>query len=635
MKRLLVLLLLMGQIGFAQSPYRIKMPSATDSARVTGVTGSWSEGYTYYGAFAPAYAAHEFNITISGYYKLYRKASGGSWAELSSWGGAAGRLIWGTDAEGRVESGIVPDDVTIKENTGGALQVDTTVIATRNALDYTRPEWFGAVADSVTDCRSAFVSAIATGKTVLLDRGNYYISNTISADTVIMRGLGRSVSKLIFGNLTCCSILQINDYGLLQDFGVEVITRTGAIQAISATVILDRIKIEYKVKNNQVAYLSSYGSTSYIYDSIILNEQYEYDTGLTGSAINHAYSPQGNTYIFNTIVRARHYSVASNSGSANVYFDGGEIWQLNPSAVGGAAVSLYDGNYMFIKNAEIHAADWLSGTNTTAGLAAKIRMENCNIFTHKYLYGVEGTPSGRDSLFMRNCDVHIDTTTAESGALYPKNSYIKLDNVNVWIGTVLSTPANSYGFIVTATGDQSKIYINNLKLHGSGLGNIKGSPILQIRNSEIYVTKPVMFFYFQGLGANSFIKDTNFRNNLDPTTYDFRLLSGVNSSFRIERCTFESLTDESYSYITAANITINDCIFNGGGFYLSGATTKLNFTGNKVIQNNSSIWIYGDSGSIVYADGNTLNKNTAAAAVTVTPGVIYQTTNFYNSNLQD
>ena len=70
--------------------------------------------------------------------------------------------------------------------------------------DYVTPEMFGAVGDGMTDDTSAFNSAIASGKKVLVPEGNYYLSSHIFSDENIVEDNGTYVNKpLIVSKVIC------------------------------------------------------------------------------------------------------------------------------------------------------------------------------------------------------------------------------------------------------------------------------------------------------------------------------------------------------------------------------------------------------------------------------------------------
>lgn len=83
-------------------------------------------------------------------------------------------------------------------------RMDTFALKLKVIEDYVTPEMFGAVGDGVTDDTSAFNSAIASGKKVLVPEGNYYLSSHIFSDENIVEDNGTYVNKpLIVSKVIC------------------------------------------------------------------------------------------------------------------------------------------------------------------------------------------------------------------------------------------------------------------------------------------------------------------------------------------------------------------------------------------------------------------------------------------------
>lgn len=78
----------------ATVPYRIRMAASTYTAQLKGTSGTRTAGLTIQGTYSSTFKAHEFTITISGYYDLWYDAAGGSnYAKDAAWSGSNGKFI--------------------------------------------------------------------------------------------------------------------------------------------------------------------------------------------------------------------------------------------------------------------------------------------------------------------------------------------------------------------------------------------------------------------------------------------------------------------------------------------------------------------------------------------------------------
>lgn len=92
-----ILLLIFMQDAYAQyNVVRIRFPASTYSAQLRGVTGTTTAGLTIQGTYSSNLGAHVFKITITGPYKLYFDAAGGSSYSLDSqWSDTYGTTLTG------------------------------------------------------------------------------------------------------------------------------------------------------------------------------------------------------------------------------------------------------------------------------------------------------------------------------------------------------------------------------------------------------------------------------------------------------------------------------------------------------------------------------------------------------------
>ena len=127
---LIFLFLIQVNLSNAQNvvPYRIRMPSETYSAQLRGVTGTRAAGLTISGSYSATFKAHQFTVTIAGYYDLWFDAAGGTnFSKDASWSGANGKFI----PSGYFDDAI-DTDLDYKVD-----QIDDNVITTNNILDST------------------------------------------------------------------------------------------------------------------------------------------------------------------------------------------------------------------------------------------------------------------------------------------------------------------------------------------------------------------------------------------------------------------------------------------------------------------------------------------------------------------
>lgn len=80
--------------AFSQVPYRIRMADSTYTAQLRGKSSTRTDGLTIQGSYSNTFKAHEFDITISGYYDLWFDAAGGSnYSKDAAWSGSNGKFI--------------------------------------------------------------------------------------------------------------------------------------------------------------------------------------------------------------------------------------------------------------------------------------------------------------------------------------------------------------------------------------------------------------------------------------------------------------------------------------------------------------------------------------------------------------
>lgn len=92
----------------AGTPFRIRMTSSASSAQLRGVSGTRTDGITLDGTYNSQLDMHEFNVQVTGRYKLYEDTAGGAnYSERTDWGGSDGKVLYGDDVIDHVAQGVI------------------------------------------------------------------------------------------------------------------------------------------------------------------------------------------------------------------------------------------------------------------------------------------------------------------------------------------------------------------------------------------------------------------------------------------------------------------------------------------------------------------------------------------------
>lgn len=86
------------------NPIRIRLVNSSYSGKLIGVTGTSTDGEEITGTYKSWCRAHEFDIDITGLYKLWVDPLGGTdWEEYSNWGGTNGKQLLGDEVDDHIE----------------------------------------------------------------------------------------------------------------------------------------------------------------------------------------------------------------------------------------------------------------------------------------------------------------------------------------------------------------------------------------------------------------------------------------------------------------------------------------------------------------------------------------------------
>lgn len=125
---LIVFLIHMNIADAATVPYRIRMAASTYTAQLKGVSGTRTTGLTIQGTYSSTFKAHEFTITIAGYYDLWYDAAGGSnYAKDAAWSGANGKFVSTGYFDDAIDSDLDYRVDAIDDSVVGRSNLTTTV----------------------------------------------------------------------------------------------------------------------------------------------------------------------------------------------------------------------------------------------------------------------------------------------------------------------------------------------------------------------------------------------------------------------------------------------------------------------------------------------------------------------------
>jgi len=266
----------------------------------------------------------------------------------------------------------------------------------------------------------------------------------------------------------------------------------------------------------------------------------------------------------------------------------------------------------------------------------KSRFEDVDLSTLKYVYSTEGTISQKDTFIVKNCRVTIDSV-GEVAPIQGEGSHIVIEDSRFDINTSWKTNAANGLFLIADVSLPTKLILNNVFVDGIGFGRAQQSAsTIQANNVHFYIDstkKDVKLLDLEKLGKNSWFKYCSFISYAPSSgNWPFQILSNVDSNIVFYHCSFRSESTSGNAWNIYTPTTFKQCIFHTGWLYFQ-STAKNIYLFNSTFYSTNTLIANGSVGNLVMS-GTTVNKNAVGSNITVVPGTIYQTTNFYNSTMR-